>query len=293
MKKLLQSESKFLPCVYKITINNKIYIGSTKNAYVRERQHYSSLIKNKHYNVIMQRTYNKYKNFNFEVLCYLENQEIKTILFIEKYFINLYKPILNITKDPYSPSEADRKRISEKIKLAYAEKRLINPWHKKGRNVNIYDIFGKILYENVSTENAVELIKISNRSVINNSIRTKIYLVNNYIVTPTNVLLEDILKETLKLNKKGYSYFIIKSNSIQKICLTKSFQKKVNDNNFVYLTSKGNLIFKKGYLYNALFNRNIRLSIEELSKELLTYLDEDNLNRRVELTIYPGAEHRS
>lgn len=58
--------------IYKITnlVNNKVYIGSSKNIDRRIIQHRQKLNKNKHYNSYLQRAWNKYgeDNFKFETV---------------------------------------------------------------------------------------------------------------------------------------------------------------------------------------------------------------------------------
>jgi len=77
--------------IYKITniINNKIYIGQSKDIFLRLRGHKSSLKSNIHFNIHLQRSYNKYgfSNFIFDILeeC---NEDI--INEREKYWINFY-----------------------------------------------------------------------------------------------------------------------------------------------------------------------------------------------------------
>lgn len=59
-------------------VNNKIYIGSTKDLYTRKRSHFYDLDKNKHRNSHLQKSYRKYgkENFVFEIIefCTIENQ---------------------------------------------------------------------------------------------------------------------------------------------------------------------------------------------------------------------------
>jgi hypothetical protein len=59
--------------IYKITINNKIYIGSSVNIYHRYKLHKNTLCKNIHRNRYLQRAYNKYKDFIFEVITTYKN----------------------------------------------------------------------------------------------------------------------------------------------------------------------------------------------------------------------------
>lgn len=89
--------------IYKITnlINNKIYIGSTKNLYQRRIDHFYSLKINKHHNSHLQNSYNKYgtENFVFEILitCHPD-----MLLWYEQQFSDQWKP------------EYNKKRIAER-----------------------------------------------------------------------------------------------------------------------------------------------------------------------------------
>lgn len=75
--------------IYKITnkINKKIYYGSSKNIKKRWTDHIGKLKKNKHANILLQRSWNKYGeiNFSFEIveLCDIENLHI-----IEQKYLN-------------------------------------------------------------------------------------------------------------------------------------------------------------------------------------------------------------
>lgn len=64
--------------IYKITniINNCIYIGSSVNIKSRWLEHKRDLIKNKHCNNYLQKSFNKYGliNFTFEIIELVENK---------------------------------------------------------------------------------------------------------------------------------------------------------------------------------------------------------------------------
>jgi len=66
--------------VYQITClaNNKIYIGSSKNIYYRWKKHKQALVKSKHKNIYLQRSWNLYheENFAFEILEEVSNLEL-------------------------------------------------------------------------------------------------------------------------------------------------------------------------------------------------------------------------
>lgn len=84
---------KIISGIYSINnkINNKIYIGSSKNIINRwQKEHLPSLKKNKHYSKHLQRAWNKYgeNNFEFKII-----EECKKELLVEKegYWIENYK----------------------------------------------------------------------------------------------------------------------------------------------------------------------------------------------------------
>jgi len=55
--------------IYKITCNDKLYIGSSNNIRKRWRRHINDLNGNKHINIHLQRAFDKYgiNNFKFEI----------------------------------------------------------------------------------------------------------------------------------------------------------------------------------------------------------------------------------
>ena len=70
-------------------INDKIYIGSAIDLKWRNRQHFSDLKYNRHFNKYLQRAYNKYgiENFIFEVLIYCDEENC---LLFEQRFLDYY-----------------------------------------------------------------------------------------------------------------------------------------------------------------------------------------------------------
>ena len=102
--------------IYKILINNKIYIGSSKNIKNRLNTHLKTLRNNTHHNHTMQNLYNKYKDeIYFEIIeeC-LEN----VLLVREKYYIDLLKPYINHILDPINLNRdyITKERIKNKKK---------------------------------------------------------------------------------------------------------------------------------------------------------------------------------
>lgn len=95
----IEAELKKKSGIYKITINNKFYIGSACNLYQRIHSHKSNLLKNKHPNNHLQNSFNKYKNFKFEILATCPKEYL---LKLEQWFINGLEPTFNIRKEAQS-----------------------------------------------------------------------------------------------------------------------------------------------------------------------------------------------
>ncbi len=77
-------------CIYKITINERYYIGSTINLKNRIRLHILDLNKNNHKNSILQRAYNKhgYDNFKYEILKIVGEEE--NLFEVEQRYLDEY-----------------------------------------------------------------------------------------------------------------------------------------------------------------------------------------------------------
>ena len=91
--------------IYKIinVLNNKMYIGSTKNFKKRFQTHLRMLRKNKHHSIKLQRAYNKYgeENFKFEIV---EECEYTKNLIIERE--NYYIKKFNSKENGYNIADA-------------------------------------------------------------------------------------------------------------------------------------------------------------------------------------------
>jgi group I intron endonuclease len=124
--------------VYTITniINNKVYVGSALVSFSKRRnQHFSNLKLNKHTNLYLQRSYNKYgkDNFVFEIL---ESYDPDISIDMERYWIN----ILNSKNPNYGYNINDPKNCrlglkhseESKLKMHYAQ--LGEKHHLFGKN---------------------------------------------------------------------------------------------------------------------------------------------------------------
>lgn len=108
--------------VYTITniITKELYVGSTKRSFrKRKYEHKNMLNQNKHYNVYLQRSYNKYgkKNFLFEIL---EEYEPEFCLAMEYYWVTLLNTVKNgyNAEYPRFPFEGFKLRKSTKKKMS-------------------------------------------------------------------------------------------------------------------------------------------------------------------------------
>lgn len=73
--------------IYKIEINDKVYIGSAVNIKHRWETHKNTLKNNKHENKFLQNAWNKYESVYFEIIC---NCPILCLLGMEQYYISKY-----------------------------------------------------------------------------------------------------------------------------------------------------------------------------------------------------------
>lgn len=148
--------------IYKITnkINNKIYIGSSKNLYNRIASHISTLKKNKHCNIYLQNTVKKYgiESLYTEIIEYCD---ISRLLEREQYWINLLKPEYNLTLKVLRKEHTkdSKNKISISLKKAYKENRIIRILPKKP--VDQYDLDGKLIQRYESLQEAAKSMKVS------------------------------------------------------------------------------------------------------------------------------------
>ena len=102
------------------SINNKCYVGQSKNVKKRFIHHKSMLRKNEHNNPYLQNSWNKYgeKHFVFEILEYCNIQELTEK---EKYYLSIeekYYNLKDVIDSAIHPKRKHSKEVLEKISIS-------------------------------------------------------------------------------------------------------------------------------------------------------------------------------
>lgn len=129
-------------------INNKMYIGSSVDIKTRFSHHKGKLKRNKHSNIYLQNSFNKYGEANFHFVVLETVSEIKNLLKREQFYINFYNSCdrnlgYNIILDAErrTHSEETKRKISMKNKGKKRSTEHID-WMKKhmprGKNHSMY-----------------------------------------------------------------------------------------------------------------------------------------------------------
>lgn len=150
-----QNEKVRVSGVYKITnlLNNKIYIGSSKDIHERFINHKSMLRKNQHTSIHLQRAYNKSNidNFTFEILeeCDIEQLDIR-----EQYYLDnlLYaKEFINNKDNRFIKLGYNIKPIAGSNRhYKITEDQIYNILLKNGRRIYEVDFEGNIIDKFIS-----------------------------------------------------------------------------------------------------------------------------------------------
>lgn len=227
------------PVIYKITniINNKIYIGGTINFYKRIYSHINRLRRNKHYNLKLQNSWNKYgeSNFKFEIL---EHTTKSSVLILEQYYIDIYMPYLdnvgyNLDKIVRNYGFDVKK---PNVKIPWNKGKKLPPSWNKGKKLS--DEHKKKLSESAKIRKRAPL---SEETKLKISLKQKGNLGNNY-GKPTN-------------RKKVYQ-FDLQGNFIKEY----DFLFQVSEYNFnpqkVSLVALGKAKTHKNYIWSYTRNNN-------------------------------------
>lgn len=196
--------------VYRIICNQYVYIGSSKNLYIRLKEHYNSLKKNKHYNKFLQRLYNKYgaSFFKYDVLEFCKNYIEK-----ETYYIKLLNPQINVERDPTSkiPSQKTKDKISIWMTGRYmsGDNHVAVPIHQ-------YSLLGDFIKSYPCIEDATKATNIAGSSISSCS-NNKLKSAGKYQWSRVKVSkLESITKRNRKPSKYNYLETIDCNNNIMK-----------------------------------------------------------------------------
>ena len=149
--------------VYKISLNEHVYIGSSKNLYSRLYEHRTDLFYRRHSNEFLQKVCNKYGIENF-VIDIIEFCEPDIRIQREKYWIDFYKSDMNL-QDPISHtlSESSKQKLSKSVQKGLKE----GKYKKKYdfATIECYDYFGNFIREFSSKEEAATGCNISTKDV--------------------------------------------------------------------------------------------------------------------------------
>jgi group I intron endonuclease len=154
--------------IYKITniVNNKCYVGSSINIKNRIYKHFWLLSNNKHYNLHLQKSYNKYgkSNFIYEVieLCSENELFIKENFNIEKFKSNDFEYGYNLA----TVNEFRRNNFNYEVKKKLSI-------HNKFKNKN-FNTFSLTNIENGLTIIFDNLVDAANYLVENNYAKGKL-----------------------------------------------------------------------------------------------------------------------
>lgn len=128
--------------IYKITINDKEYIGSSCNIGNRLKHHLWSLENKTHHNRTMQNLYDKYgkDKVHYELV---EQCSEDILIEREKHYIDLLKPYINHILDPQKiiRDKTYKKRLSEGVRKSFENgRKVVNK-----RPVHKYSLEGKYI----------------------------------------------------------------------------------------------------------------------------------------------------
>ena len=114
--------------LYEIQIGSYFYHGSSKNIERRMACHKSKLKNNKHPNPKMQSIFDKYKEFNYEVIITCKEEDLE---YLEQRMIDAHigdKPCMNLAVTVGNPMRGRKQTEEHKAKIGAAN---------KGRSTNL------------------------------------------------------------------------------------------------------------------------------------------------------------
>ena len=151
--------------VYKLSVANHIYIGSSKSLYSRLAEHRTDLFNRRHSNEFLQRVCNKYgiENIRVDIVEFCPPEKR---LEREKYWIDTLQADMNM-QDPvdHTLCEESRKKLSKSVREGIAK----GKYKKKYdfAKIECYDYFGDYITSYDTKEEAAEACGLSVRDVSN------------------------------------------------------------------------------------------------------------------------------
>lgn len=213
-------------CIVNI-INQKRYIGSSKNLYNRIGAHRSYLRKGIHQNAKLQNAWNKYgeKNFQYFILEFCEEAKL---LEREQFYINTIKPWYNIILEVQEVkiSEESKKKMS-KSRIKGFKEGTIKLYQEK--EIHQYSLDGKYIQTFKSIKEAAETVGIARTSI--NRFLSGVYKKGgNFLWSLTK---EDHLPPYVKESQKNYftkpiEVMDINNNTITQYASLTEFSKYIN-----------------------------------------------------------------
>lgn len=250
--------------IYAITNikSNKKYIGGSVNIRYRIRSHYSYLKNNKHNNIYLQRTFNKYgfDIFRIEILAICPKDWFY-INKLENYFIKTLKPDYNLTADTNNKahSKLTKKKLSEKAKLRanqLSQEVRSNPFKSYMKEIKSYNMLTKEVSYYDSIAQASRSLNICDQA-IRSCLKGRIKRTNNLLWFYSNqeIKVQKIYRyvpiEQLDLNNNLIKIYESQSSAAKELkihvsnigaCLYEKYSQK---------TAKG-FVFKEHVYYNII-----------------------------------------
>lgn len=241
-------------------VNNKIYIGSSKNIHKRMVHHKSLLKNNKHFNVYLQYSYNKYgiENFVFFVIQACDKLDL---LKMEDFYIKLNKStnyengynlkLINKDMSGFVFSEASRQKNSNSHKEYYKKNRITHC--KNGHEFNtentIVNNIGrrkcKICYKEYNDKKNTKNKEITKQKKLIREQRT--HCVNGHLICEENTYIYPSSGiKTCLICKRGISYKSYRKNNPVK---PKTKKKLSSTCKYGHLLTEENLVYYVGKRY--------------------------------------------
>ena len=149
--------------IYRLSVGEHSYIGSSKNLYSRLYEHRRDLLNNEHTNPFLQKVVNKY-GVESIVIDIVELCDKDTRIQREAYWIKELKSDMNL-KDPVTCelSESSRKKLSESVRKGLELGRYVKCFQTS--TIECYDYFGEYITTYSTKEEAAIACDISVKDV--------------------------------------------------------------------------------------------------------------------------------